>query len=866
MHTTVGMRYFLLLVILFTIPGLFAQFSEDFADGDFTTSPNWIGDDSVFTIVDVSGNNRLRSNKTLVNSSYFLSTPSTLASDAQWEFYTNLQFSTSSANYVDIFLTADNSNLLNPGLNGYFVRIGGTADEICLYKKVLGTNTKIIDGVDGVTNATNNTIKIKVTCTALGEWKLERDLTGTGSTYFTEGLITDVTLTTSSFFGFAITHSTASFFQKHFFDDIYVGPIIYDEIPPVLVSATAISSTQVDVLFNEPLDQVSAEESGNYDIQPFNSANSAVLDGSNPALVHITTSLPLLNGNTYTLFSNNIADVSSNVSGSQSVQFSYFVAETPEVGDVIINEFMADPSPVVGLPELEYIEIYNRSGKYFDLTDWKISDGSSDGTIQSAWLSPGEHKVLCATAYIDSFSNTVAVTSFPSLNNSGDSIILKTNSGLVLNKLAYTDNWYQDPLKKAGGYSLELINPNDPCSGSDNWIASNSATGGTPAFINSVYNNTPDTDLPGILETIALAPNYLQVYFDEGMDSTSLANALFTINPTLNVAANYVLESNPTMLTLQFSENIQPSLSYSITIENVSDCWMNETDLSGSFILPELPAVGDVVINEILFDPYTGGSDWIEIYNKSDKVLNLKNWSIANFDDDTIANFKFIPNNFLLNPNSYVVVGKDSNHVLSNYPFAVPGNFVYSELPSLNNDSSTVYLFYNNVLLDKVSYTEDWHFRLLDVTDGVSLERIDFEGNSDDVNNWHSAAEAVGFATPGGKNSQYYPALETGDFSFTSETISPDSDGYEDILQVYYEMSEPGLLGTFTIYDDRGRKIIELFANELLASSGSFKWDGVTEENTKASIGTYVAVFEAFHINGGLMFTKRKVFVVAGKL
>jgi flagellar hook assembly protein FlgD len=146
------------------------------------------------------------------------------------------------------------------------------------------------------------------------------------------------------------------------------------------------------------------------------------------------------------------------------------------------------------------------------------------------------------------------------------------------------------------------------------------------------------------------------------------------------------------------------------------------------------------------------------------------------------------------------------------------------------------------------------------------LERIGFDGNSNDINNWHSAAEAVGFATPGTKNSQYYPALETGDFSFTSETISPDSDGYEDILQVYYEMSEPGLLGTFTIYDDRGRKITELFANELLATSGSFKWDGVTEENTKASIGTYVAVFEAFNINGGLIFTKRKTFVVAGKL
>jgi hypothetical protein len=364
----------------------------------------------------------------------------------------------------------------------------------------------------------------------------------------------------------------------------------------------------------------------------------------------------------------------------------------------------------------------------------------------------------------------------------------------------------------------------------------------------------------------ALAPNYLQVYFDEGMDSTSLANALISISPSLTTSAIYVLESSPTMMTLQFVENIQPSLTYSITIENVSDCWMNSTSLTGSFILPEAPVTGDIILNEIMFDPLTGGSDWIEVYNTSNKVIDLKNWVISNFDNDTISNPKTVGETYLLKPSHYAVLGKDSTFVKQNYPFAVPGTFVYAELPTLTVDSSTIYLIYNSQVMDKVSYTADWHFQLLDVTDGVSLERIDFNGLSDDKNNWHSAAEAVGFATPGGKNSQYYPALENGEFSFTSQTISPDSDGFEDILQVNYEMSEPGLLGTFTIYDDRGREIIELFNNELLATSGTFKWDGLTAENTKASIGTYVAVFEAYSINGGLMFTKRKAFTVAGKL
>lgn len=845
---------------------VYSQFVDNFTDNNFTSAPTWSGDDSVFTVVDVSGNFQLRSNKTIASTSFYLSTPSAQAVDGQWEFYTGLNFQTSSANYVDIYLTSNQANLLSATISGYFVRIGGTTDEISLYKKVAGVATKIIDGVDGTTNLSNNILKLKVTCSATNEWKLERDLSGTGSSYFTEGLITDATVTTSSFFGFSVTQSTASFFQKHFFDDFYVGPIIFDVTPPVLISATAISSTQIDVLFNEPLDQASAEDENNYDIQPFQSASLATLDLVNPSLVHITPASPLGNGMTYSLFTSSIADVSMNASGSQSTNFTYVIAEIPAAGDVIINEFVCDETPSVGLPLVEYIEIYNRSSKYFDLTGWKIGDNSSDGTIGQAWLYPGEYIILCSTSKVDSFATAVGVTSFPSLNNTGDDIVLKDNSGIILDKITYTDAWYQDPSKADGGYSIELINPNDPCSDASNWIASNAFIGGTPGQVNSVNNTTPDTQTPQISLLVALAPNFLEVYFNERMDSTSLSNASISTNPSLTIQNSYVLGEFPSMITLEFAENLIGSQYYSITLQNVSDCWMNMTNLSSTFALPENAVVGDVVINEILFDPFTGGYDWIEVYNNSSKLIDLKGWQLANFDNDTISNHKTSPSNFYLKAGGYAVIGKDSTFVKQNYPATIPGTFAYSETPSFNNDSSTVYLIYNSQILDQVSYKDDWHFKLLDNTDGVSLERIDPMGISNDHNNWHSAAEAIGFATPGGKNSQFRPAITSGVFDFNSQTISPDNDGYEDVLQVNYEMSEPGLLGKFTIYDDRGRRIIELFNNELLASQGTFIWDGVNELGSKASIGTYVAVFEAFSLNGSLVYTKTKAFVVAGKL
>jgi len=272
-----------------------------------------------------------------------------------------------------------------------------------------------------------------------------------------------------------------------------------------------------------------------------------------------------------------------------------------------------------------------------------------------------------------------------------------------------------------------------------------------------------------------------------------------------------------------------------------------------------------------MFDPLTGGSDWIELYNNSDKLIDLFEWQLAKLSDGVIANNDMIEQHYLLQPRDYVVLTENISQITQNYPSSVLGKFIETNVPSYNNDSSSVYLLDNQIfppnnVMDKVSYQDDWHFKLLDATKGKSLERLDPNGISDDKNNWHTAAEAIGFATPGGENSQLNPAVSNGTFSFTSETISPDNDGMEDVLQINYEMEEAGYIGNFTIYDDRGRKIATVFQSELLASRGTFTWDGVRDDNTKASLGQYVALFEAFNVDGGAVFSKKKAFVVAGRL
>ena len=856
-------RFYLLVFLLF-ITKIRAQIVDDFSDGNFTNNPIWSGTSADFT---VNTAQQLQLNNSIAATS-ILSTPHALSdlNNKEWRIWVKQTFSSSSSNYGRVYLTADNADL-SLVQNGYYLQFGeaNAIDAIRLFKLEAGIATQLCAGIDGQI-ANSFTVNVKVKRDASGNWSLFADLTG-GEGFILQGSANDPSALLGTHFGMLDIY-TSSNANKFFYDNIYIGNEILDLTPPLLSNAIVISLNQVDALFDEAITTLSAENIINYSISSGISIASASLDAVNPSLVHLNLTNNLANGNTYMLTANTISDLSGNISGNQSVNFQYLVPDSAVKGDVIITEFFPDPSPVVGLPEVEFVEIFNTSNKIFNLAGWKIGDASSDGTISTSWLLPGEYKVLTATASDSLFTMTDAtsVSSFPSLNNAGDDVVLKDSFGNTLDKLSYTDDWYQDDTKIGGGYTLELINPNDPCSDASNWMASISSSGGTPGFQNSVYSNSPDIIAPQVELWLPLSPNYLEVHFTEGMDSSSLVNATFSFSPNLTIQNKFIQGAFPTNMILQFNELLAPSLVYNVSLSNIGDCWLNYSNASGQFALSDIPSKGEIVINEILQNPLNGGQDWIELYNNSDKIFNLKDWQLANFDNDTIDNFKPIQTNYFLFPHDYVVVGKDSNFVKANYSAAVSGKFLFSELPSYNIDSGSVYLIYNSEIIDKVSYLDEWHFDLLDNTDGVSLERIDPNGESSSSFNWHSAAEDVGFATPGRVNSQFSAAVSNGAITLTNDVFSPDNDGFEDVLQMSYAMNESGLLGKASIFDDRGRLIRKLFSNELLGSNGTFTWDGLTESQVKASIGVYVILFEAFSTNGGEIFTTKKAVTLAGRL
>jgi hypothetical protein len=78
-------------------------------------------------------------------------------------------------------------------------------------------------------------------------------------------------------------------------------------------------------------------------------------------------------------------------------------AQTASSYNVVIDEIMADPSPVVGLPNTEFIELKNVSTQPFNLNGWRIGDASGFATITSNFvLKPDSFVVICTNSAVAS--------------------------------------------------------------------------------------------------------------------------------------------------------------------------------------------------------------------------------------------------------------------------------------------------------------------------------------------------------------------------------------------------------------------------------------------------------------------------------
>lgn len=1097
------------------IQPLHAQFTDSFEDGDFTSNPEWTGYTDNFQ---VEGEMLRLVAPAEADQSYLVTTSESIE-NATWEFWLRMDFNPSGANYADIYLVSNQSNLKLP-LNGYFVRVGNTADEVSLYRQDGSSQTEIIDGPDGFVDMSQVIVRVRATRDDSGNWTLEADNTG-GTDFQLMGNAADDTYIQSYFFGVLCTY-TSTRSDLFYYDDFNVsGDPFVDDIPPTIESLEVISSTELRLLFSEPLDESSAENVNNYELQPFfGSPVSATLNSGNSAEVDLVFSNEMQNGNEYNLLVNGVEDLSGNVMDSDAISFLFVIPEEADFKDVVFNEIMADPNPPVNvLPDEEYLELYNPSAKYIDLGGWDFVNTTTIRELPTHILAPGDYVLLCHTDHVglfEPYGEVIGISSFVALANAADSLTLIDSDGTIIDVVSYTDNWYGDPEKDGGGWSLELINPETECSGQQNWIASNDPSGGTPGAENSVYDNSPDVTPPALVDYSISNPQSVILFFSEPLDAASVSADNISVSPEIQVSEaalsadelsiqisldqpldtavtytvtvtgvtdcigneiagensvefligyepslyeiiinelmadptpevglppqeyielyntsdklfdisscnisgstfnpntfigpgeylvlvspgtaglfdgiegvvematmsstfltnsgrelmfvnaanervdrvnysidwyrdqdkidggwslerinpeepcragdnwrasvnsnggtpgfensvldlspddtapvlntilvndsvnielvfNEVLDSNSvitagyefepeltvfdiqnvapdyTRIRLTLSEPLDPNVKHEVLIVGLTDCTGNEyaNDGQTTFGLPGEVTAGNLIINEILFNQRTGGSDFVEVYNNSDAIISLQNWQLGNLGNEQ---FRIITEEaYILFPGDYLAITDDRQNIITEYPLGPPLRiFEAGDIPTFNNsDGQVVLANASGETVDRFDYDEDYHFPLLQDVKGVSLERIDFDRPSDDETNWMSASESVGWATPGYENSQFQQSEEEGDEVWVSpEVFSPDNDGYQDVLNINYEFDQSGLAGKITIYDSAGRLVRQLIRNELLGTEGTISWDGTGDQGERARVGIHIVHVEVFTSEG----------------
>ena len=868
------MRKTLLLFLILPVYCL-AQVVDDFSDGDFTANPLWVGTDTSFT---VNNSFQLQSAATSAGEAWLATVIGNDASkkghsregEVEWRFWIRENFSPSTNNYTDVWLCADTSEL-PMATRGYFLRFGsaGSQDAIELYRKDLSGEQLVCCGTDAAI-ASSFKVAVKVNRTSDGHWTVATDYENVGNDVV-EAQGDDNTYPIEGYFGFHL-HFTSSNAKKFYFDDVYIGPETIDTDPPELLALETADAQHLLLTFSESLAE-SSLETQNYLVNPLSIHPDTVSFDGTPSkvLLSFMTSLP---GNTnLTLHLANLCDLSGNVMPPTERSFAFYQAVE---NDVVINEIFADPTPAVGLPEWEYVELFNTTEFTIDLKSWSFFIGNTAKAFPVVQIEPSGYLILCkadAEPELQAYGPTCGFSSF-SIANAGATLRLQSPDETTVSEVSFNDNWYHDADKKNGGWSLEQIDPFNPCAGTLNWSASTDPSGGTPGRINAI--NAPNTTVPQVARVSMLGDQMVMLWFDQQMDRESLRDPSqylveeLGIHP-VEVVCNPVENSS---LELVFETHFEEGVVYTLVLNGMESCSGQPVapDTKVLFGIPNAISQGEVLINEIMFDPISPGVDYVELYNYSNKTFDLSELKLGvvreSFPNPADTVMKEITSDSrLFLPGSYLLLSTDGFTVCQQYA-CEPNNYVDMEsFPSYANAGGTALLMSRQgVVIDQMAFSEKMHYPLLKETKGVSLERVSWEVPSLQPDNWHSAAEAVHFGTPGYRNSMMAEQQEKpieNPVVVEPAVFSPDGDGFDDNCRIAYQQDAAGCTMNVYVFTADGRMVRHLVKGELVSAQGSFVWNGLDEGGLRVPIGIYVVVTEVFDFEGKVRRYKNAVGVAS---
>lgn len=257
----------------------------------------------------------------------------------------------------------------------------------------------------------------------------------------------------------------------------------------------------------------------------------------------------------------------------------------------------------------------------------------------------------------------------------------------------------------------------------------------------------------------------------------------------------------------------------------------------------------ELIFNELLPEPFAGGEEYIELYNRSGKDISLQDLYInKRKTDGSLGTFYPLSSiTDVLEAEGYIALTSNKEKVTTFYPMA-PESAIYEvKLPILANTTSILVLFQgtDSTIIDEICYSSTWHAPSIKNKKGVALERVDPHGETQDPENWTSAATSTGYGTPGYANSQYKAKEE--EIPTHLETPVLREDG---TYGVSYQLDQPGYNLRGEVYNLAGSKVAILLNQELAGTQGTFIWNGTGTNGSRIHTGLYIISIELYHPTG----------------
>ena len=387
--------------------------------------------------------------------------------------------------------------------------------------------------------------------------------------------------------------------------------------------------------------------------------------------------------------------------------------------------------------------------------------------------------------------------------------------------------------------------------------------GNMTATTSTTLTFVPDTAPPGIA-AFAETATTVRVTFTEPVTPASAQAATYTLDGGIGAATAVAVEVEDGAAVgalVTFGAALTERQLYTLTVAGLADLAGNVQPAATARVLfgrTDTPAAGQLVVSEIMYDPQTDDSEYLELLNTTpDRVFSLRDVTLDDGDPDDADALSETP--VLVLPGEFAVIVRDGAAFAARFP-----GVAFAELASLslgNSGEAVVLRASDGTVADSVFYDPEWHRAELDDATGIALERRDPAGPSNTASNWSSSLDESG-GTPGRANSLSIaaPAVPRGESITVTSPFAPD-DG--EAARITYTLDAPAALVRVRIFDGSGRLVREVEDGRLSGQTGTVEWDGTGDDRRRLRAGIYVALLEAVDTAGATAEAHRAVIVLA---